>query len=71
MGFALFAATALGIDAVPMEGVDMAVLNEEFGLTEKGYTTVAVVSFGYRASDDFNAELPKSRLAVDVVFSKA
>lgn len=54
-----------------MEGADMAVLNEEFGLTEKGYTTVAVVSFGYRASDDFNAELPKSRLAVDVVFSKA
>lgn len=71
MGFALFAAAALGIDAVPMEGADMAVLNEEFGLTEKGYTTVAVVSFGYRASDDFNAELPKSRLAVDVVFSKA
>lgn len=71
MGFALFAAAALGIDAVPMEGADMAVLNQEFGLTEKGYTAVAVVSFGYRASDDFNAELPKSRLAEEVVFSKA
>ena len=71
MGFAMFAAVALGIDAVPMEGADMAVLNQEFGLTEKGYTAVAVVSFGYRASDDFNAELPKSRLAEEVVFSKA
>ena len=46
LGFTLFAA-ALGIDAVPMEGADMEVLNQEFGLTEKGYT--AVVSFGYRA----------------------
>lgn len=47
LGFTLFAAAALGIDAVPMEGADMDVLNQEFGLTEKGYT--AVVSFGYRA----------------------
>lgn len=62
LGFTLFAAAALGIDAVPMEGADMAVLNQEFGLTEKGYTAVAVVSFGYRAGDDFNAVLPKSRL---------
>ncbi|WP_254344388.1 nitroreductase family protein [Neisseria subflava] len=70
MGFALFAA-ALGIDAVPMEGADMPVLNQEFGLTEKGYTAVAVVSFGYRASDDFNVELPKSRLGDSTIFSKA
>ncbi|MGF6148163.1 Oxygen-insensitive NAD(P)H nitroreductase [Kingella potus] len=71
LGFVLFAAAALGIDAVPMEGVDMKVLNQEFGLNEKGYTAVAVVPFGYRAADDYNAALPKSRFAEEVIFSKA
>ena len=60
---------------VPMEttfvlGVDLQVLNEEFGLTEKGYKAVAVVSFGYRAADDFNAALPKSRFENEAIFTK-
>ncbi|MBH5329932.1 oxygen-insensitive NAD(P)H nitroreductase [Eikenella sp. S3360] len=71
LGFALMAAAALGIDAVPMEGVDLAALDKEFGLAEKGFRSVAIVSFGYRADDDFNAQLPKSRLAEADVFSKA
>lgn len=71
LGFTLMAAAAAGIDALPMEGVDFNVLNEEFGLTEKGFTAVAVVSFGYHTEDDFNAALPKSRLADDVIFSQA
>lgn len=71
VGFTLMAAAALGIDAVPMEGVDFAALDAEFGLREKGYAAVEVISFGYRAEDDFNAKLPKSRLADDVIFSKA
>ncbi|MEO1437805.1 MAG: oxygen-insensitive NAD(P)H nitroreductase [Bacteroidota bacterium] len=62
MGVLLLGAAALGIDAVPMEGVDIKALDEEFGLREKGYSTLAVVSLGYRAEDDFNAKLPKSRL---------
>lgn len=70
MGFTLLAAAASGIDAVPMEGVDLQVLNEEFGLTEKGYKAVAVVSFGYRATDDFNAALPKSRFENEAIFTK-
>lgn len=70
IGFTLFAAAAAGIDAVPMEGVDLQVLNEEFGLTEKGYKAVAVVSFGYRAEDDFNAALPKSRFENEAIFTK-
>jgi oxygen-insensitive NAD(P)H nitroreductase len=45
-------------------------LNEEFGLTEKGYKAVAVVSFGYRAADDFNAALPKSRFENEAIFTK-
>ena len=71
MGFALMAAGALGIDAIPMEGVDLAALDKEFGLTEKGYKAKAIVSFGYKAEDDFNAKLPKSRLEKEYIFTKA
>lgn len=67
----LMTAATLGIDAVPMEGVNLAALDQEFGLADKGYKVVAVVSFGYRAEDDFNAKLPKSRLEESVIFSKA
>lgn len=62
MGVLLLGVAALGIDAVPMEGVDIKALDKEFGLREKGYMPLAVVSLGYKADDDFNAKVPKSRL---------
>lgn len=62
MGNLLLGVAILGIDALPMEGVDLKAIDEEFGLREKGFTSVAVVSLGYRAEDDFNATTPKSRL---------
>lgn len=73
MGAVLLAAAQLGIDATPMEGIDLKAINEEFGLPEKGYTALAVVSFGYRATDDFNdpAKTPKSRLPEQTIFTKA
>lgn len=71
LGFTLMAAAAAGIDSVTMEGADMAVLDREFGLTERGLHAVEVVSFGYRADDDFNAALPKARLPEDAVFTRA
>ncbi|MFH4618561.1 oxygen-insensitive NAD(P)H nitroreductase [Vibrio furnissii] len=61
VGTVLLGVSTLGIDAVPIEGVDFKVLDEEFGLREKGLTSVVVVPLGYRAEDDFNAKLPKSR----------
>ncbi|QTG88498.1 oxygen-insensitive NAD(P)H nitroreductase [Vibrio furnissii] len=61
VGTFLLGVSTLGIDAVPIEGVDFKVLDEEFGLREKGLTSVVVVPLGYRAEDDFNAKLPKSR----------
>ncbi|PSW16874.1 oxygen-insensitive NAD(P)H-dependent nitroreductase NfsB [Photobacterium sanctipauli] len=70
MGTILLGAGALGVDAVPIEGVDTKILNEEFGLIEKGYTAVALVSLGYRKDTDFNASLPKSRLAADEIITK-
>ncbi|ELZ5940725.1 oxygen-insensitive NAD(P)H nitroreductase [Providencia vermicola] len=62
LGSFLMGAAALGVDAVPMEGMDFAILDREFTLTEQGLEPIAMVALGYRAVDDFNAELTKSRL---------
>lgn len=61
MGTLLLGAGALGLDAVPIEGVDTEVLDEEFNLPNQGYKALAVVSLGYKQAEDFNASLPKSR----------
>lgn len=63
IGSFLLGAAALHIDAVPMEGIDLKAIDEEFGLRQKGYTAITVVSLGYRADNDFNdpRKTPKSR----------
>lgn len=71
IGFTLMGVAAMGIDSVALEGLDFNVLNQEFGLTDKGYNALCVVAFGYRNEDDFNADLPKSRLAEELIFSQA
>ncbi|MDF1687889.1 MAG: oxygen-insensitive NAD(P)H nitroreductase [Parvibaculaceae bacterium] len=63
LGQFLLGVATLGLDATPMEGIDTKVLDEEFDLREKGYTSLVVVPVGYRhKTDDYNANLPKSRL---------
>ncbi len=62
LGSFLLGLAHIGIDAIPMEGLDMKILDEEFGLREKGFTASIAVAIGYRAESDFNAKLPKSRL---------
>ena len=52
-----------------MEGFDAKILDEQLGLSEKGLKPIAIVPMGYRASDDFNATLPKSRLDSDEIFT--
>ncbi len=69
LGSFLLGAGLLGIDAVPMEGIDQALLDAEFGLNERDLTAVTAVALGYRADNDFNAGLPKSRLAADEIFT--
>lgn len=71
MGSLLLAAAMLGIDATPMEGVDFAVLDEELDLNTKGFSSIGVVSLGYRSGDGYNATLPKSRLSEADIMSKA
>ena len=70
VGNALLGAAVLGIDALPMEGIDIPALNEEFGLPEKGLTAVVAVAFGYRSEEDFNGKLPKSRLESSEIITR-
>ena len=67
LGNFLLGVSALGLDALAMEGCDMNILNEEFGLIEKGFTASFIVAVGYHADSDFNATLPKSRLDIDEI----
>ena len=69
IGNLLLGVASLGIDAVPMEGFDAKVLDEELGLRKNGYTAIAIVGLGYRSNNDFNAELPKSRLKDDEIIT--
>ena len=64
IGSFLLGVATLGIDATPMEGIDVKALDEEFGLRARGYTSLVAVSLGYRAESDFNStdKTPKSRL---------
>ncbi|EPZ7317643.1 oxygen-insensitive NAD(P)H nitroreductase [Vibrio mimicus] len=70
VGTLLLGAAAMCIDAVPIEGFDAQVLNEEFGLIEKGFNSLVIVPLGYHSEDDFNAKLPKSRWPAEAVFTE-
>ena len=70
LGSFLLGLAHLEIDALPMEGLDMKVLDEEFGLRQRGFTSAIVVALGYRTETDFNAQLPKSRLPKDVIITR-
>lgn len=66
IGNFLLGVAALGIDSLAMEGIDTKILDEEFKLREKGFTSVVAVALGYRSKSDFNvtAKTPKSRLSI-------
>lgn len=71
LGQFLLGVAAMGIDATPMEGIDTKALDLEFGLREKGFTSLFVVPLGYAdPAGDYNAALPKSRLALDEIVTQ-
>lgn len=70
LGNFLLGLAHLGIDALPMEGLDMKVLDEEFKLREKGFSSAIVVALGRHAETDFNASLPKSRLPREEIIER-
>ncbi|HGM5582948.1 TPA: oxygen-insensitive NAD(P)H nitroreductase [Pseudomonas putida] len=69
LGTALLGAAAHGLDATPIEGFDSKALDAELGLRARGFTSVVLLSLGYRSEDDFNAGLSKSRLPAETVFT--
>lgn len=48
----------------------MKAMDEERGLRAGGLTSSVIVAFGYRAAEDFNAKLPKSRLPLEQVLTR-
>jgi nitroreductase len=68
LGFALYTAAAMGIDACPMEGFDPAQYDTLLGLKGTGYHSVVSAAFGYRASSDWLASLKKVRYEADDLF---
>ena len=64
LGAFLLGVSTLGIDATPMEGIEINELDKQLGLRAQGYTGLVVVPIGYHdPENDYNAKLPKSRLA--------
>jgi nitroreductase len=68
LGNFMTAASVLGIDTCPMEGLDPAKYDEILGLPAQGYRTLCACAAGYRAATDKYASAPKVRFATsDVV----
>ncbi|MNI97632.1 Oxygen-insensitive NAD(P)H nitroreductase [compost metagenome] len=70
VGNFLLGVAAMDLDAVPIEGFDAAVLDAEFGLQDKGFTSVVIVPVGHHSVEDFNAALPKSRLPQETTLTE-
>ncbi len=62
LGFLLFGAAAMGLDATPIEGFTPQSMDEILNLPAQGLQSVVVAAIGHRSEQDFNARLPKSRL---------
>jgi nitroreductase/dihydropteridine reductase len=69
LGTLLLGAQVLNINACPMEGFDSEALDAELDLMSQGLHSVVLVSLGYRSDQDFNGNLPKSRLLQDQVIT--
>lgn len=67
LGFFLYSAALLGVDACPMEGFVPAKFDEILGLPEQGYAATVLCAAGYRAEDDKYADLAKVRYETEDV----
>ncbi len=68
LGFGLYTAALLGIDACPMEGFDAGKYNEILGLTALGYKASVLAAFGYRSADDELSRMAKVRMKHEDAF---
>ena len=70
LGSFLLGVSTLGIDALPIEGIDTKVLDEQLCLREKGYNSLVVVPIGYSDKpNDYNAHIKKSRLEYNEILT--
>ncbi len=67
LGFLLYSAALLGIDACPMEGFIPAKFDEVLGLTDQGYAAKVICALGYRSEDDKLAKMNKVRYETEEV----
>ena len=68
LGNALHTLARLEIDSTALEGIDAPMVEREFAKELDGYKCEVALAIGYRHKEDFNAKLPKSRLAQEELF---
>ncbi|QLE84813.1 MULTISPECIES: nitroreductase family protein [Shewanella] len=70
LGNTLHVLSRLGIDSTTMEGVDSELIGEIFKEELGGFVCEVALAMGYHHStEDYNASLPKSRLAMEQVLT--
>ena len=69
LGFLLLSAAMLNVDATPIEGFDVTLLDQSLNLKAHGLSPQVIVALGQRSDDDSNRALPKSRLPAKEVFT--
>lgn len=70
LGNTLHVLARLGIDSTTMEGVDSELISEEFSRELDGYQCDVALAMGYHhQEEDYNVNLPKSRLELDSVLT--
>lgn len=67
LGQLLTSAAMLGVDACPMEGIDMAAYDSILGLADSPFQTLCACTLGYRAATDKYATAPKVRYAKSAI----
>ena len=63
LGNLLHTLARLRIDATPIEGIDVELVNKEFVKELDGYQCDVLLAIGYSHEEDINKRLPKSRLS--------
>jgi nitroreductase len=71
LGGFIAAASLLGVDTCPMEGIEAPKFNEILGLTAMGYGALCACAAGYRSPDDKYARLAKVRFKAEDVIVRA
>ncbi|MGF1721060.1 nitroreductase family protein [Vibrio kyushuensis] len=70
LGNTLHVLARLNIDSTPLEGIDSELINQEFAKELGGYECNVALAMGYHNEvEDFNANLPKSRLPFEDVIT--